>query len=113
MCTDMKDAIAFAVARVVEASPLAQPSALSPNSTPVEYRGIRYTIRAGIERDQWSVAIYPAGDRDEGESHHRITQGGRIGGSRHHKKLAEKALRRKIKVKLTRSHSLWKVKLVT
>jgi hypothetical protein len=27
----------------------------------VEYRGIRYTIRAGIERDQWSVAIYPAG----------------------------------------------------
>jgi hypothetical protein len=41
------------------------------------------------------------GRRDEGESHHRITQGGRIGGSRHDKKLAEKALSRKIKVKLT------------
>ena len=28
---------------------------------PVEYRGIRYTIRARIQRDQWSVAIHPAG----------------------------------------------------
>jgi hypothetical protein len=28
---------------------------------PVEYRGIRYTVRAGIERGQWHVAIYPAG----------------------------------------------------
>jgi hypothetical protein len=28
----------------------------------VEYRGIRYTLRARIERGQWSVAIYPAGD---------------------------------------------------
>jgi hypothetical protein len=28
---------------------------------PVEYRGIRYTIRSRIEREQWSVAIYPAG----------------------------------------------------
>jgi hypothetical protein len=27
----------------------------------VEYRGIRYTIRARIEREQWSVAIHPAG----------------------------------------------------
>jgi hypothetical protein len=27
----------------------------------VEYRGIRYTIRTRIERDQWSVAIHPAG----------------------------------------------------
>jgi hypothetical protein len=27
----------------------------------VEYRGIRYTLRAGIEREQWSVAIHPAG----------------------------------------------------
>jgi len=27
----------------------------------MEYRGIRYTIRARIERDQWSVAIHPAG----------------------------------------------------
>jgi opacity protein-like surface antigen len=25
----------------------------------MEYRGIRYTIRARIERDQWSVAIHP------------------------------------------------------
>ncbi|MGN6718887.1 MAG: hypothetical protein ACTHLX_16010 [Candidatus Binatia bacterium] len=27
----------------------------------MEYRGVRYTIRAGIERDSWSVAIYPGG----------------------------------------------------
>ena len=27
----------------------------------MEYRGIRYTLRAGIERGQWSVVIYPQG----------------------------------------------------
>jgi hypothetical protein len=27
----------------------------------VEYKGIRYAIRLGIEREQWFVAIYPAG----------------------------------------------------
>jgi hypothetical protein len=27
----------------------------------MEYRDIRYTIRTRIERDQWSVAIHPAG----------------------------------------------------
>jgi hypothetical protein len=27
----------------------------------VDYRGIRYTIRARIEREQWSVAIHPTG----------------------------------------------------
>jgi hypothetical protein len=27
----------------------------------MEHRGVRYTIRAGIERDSWSVAIYPDG----------------------------------------------------
>jgi hypothetical protein len=26
----------------------------------VEYRGIRYTVRAGIERNQWAVSIHPA-----------------------------------------------------
>jgi hypothetical protein len=26
----------------------------------VEYRGIRYTVRARIERDEWAVSIYPA-----------------------------------------------------
>jgi hypothetical protein len=25
----------------------------------MEYRGIRYTIHAGIERGQWSIVIYP------------------------------------------------------
>jgi hypothetical protein len=44
----------------------------------MEYRGIRYTIRAGIERDQWLVAIHPGevemagkvvnGDREQAES---------------------------------------------
>ena len=27
----------------------------------MEYRGIRYTVRARIEREQWYVAIHPAG----------------------------------------------------
>ena len=27
---------------------------------PVEYRDIRYTVRARIERDQWTVSIHPA-----------------------------------------------------
>ena len=27
----------------------------------MEYRGIRYTLRARIEREQWYVAIYPTG----------------------------------------------------
>jgi hypothetical protein len=29
--------------------------------THMEYRGIRYTVRARIEREQWSVTIHPAG----------------------------------------------------
>jgi hypothetical protein len=27
----------------------------------MEYRGVRYTLRAGIERGQWFVAIHPQG----------------------------------------------------
>jgi hypothetical protein len=27
----------------------------------MEHRGVRYTIRAGIEPDLWSVAIHPGG----------------------------------------------------
>jgi hypothetical protein len=27
----------------------------------MEYRGIRYTLRTRIEREQWSVAIHPTG----------------------------------------------------
>jgi hypothetical protein len=27
----------------------------------MEHRGMRYTIRAGIERNMWSVAIHPDG----------------------------------------------------
>ena len=26
----------------------------------MEYRGIRYTVRAGIERNRWTVSIHPA-----------------------------------------------------
>jgi hypothetical protein len=33
----------------------------------MEYRGMRYTIRARIERDQWTVAIYPAGVEKAGK----------------------------------------------
>lgn len=32
---------------------------------PMEHRGIRYTIRAGIERGQWLVAIHPDGVESE------------------------------------------------
>ena len=32
----------------------------------MEYRGIRYILRARIERGQWSVAIYPPGDEMRG-----------------------------------------------
>src|ERR1700692_2717806 len=28
---------------------------------PVEYKGIRYTVRTRIERNQWTVSIHPAG----------------------------------------------------
>jgi hypothetical protein len=28
----------------------------------MEHRGIRYTVRIGIAREQWRVAIYPVGD---------------------------------------------------
>jgi hypothetical protein len=28
----------------------------------MEHRGIRYTIRIGIAREQWRVAIYPPGN---------------------------------------------------
>jgi hypothetical protein len=44
----------------------------------MEYRGIRYTVRAGIERDHWTVAIHPGdvesvpkivtGDREQAEA---------------------------------------------
>jgi hypothetical protein len=27
----------------------------------VEYKGIRYTLRIGIERQQWTAAIHPVG----------------------------------------------------
>jgi hypothetical protein len=53
------------------------------SSTPVEYRGIRYTLRAGIERGQWSVAIYPAGVEMKGMV---------IIGSRKHAELQARAM---------------------
>ena len=39
----------------------------------MEYRGVRYTIRAGIERDHWSVAIHPG----DVESAAKVASGGR------------------------------------
>jgi hypothetical protein len=39
----------------------------------MEYRGIRYTIRARIEREQWYVAIHPAGVEMNG----RVVNGSR------------------------------------
>jgi hypothetical protein len=51
------------IAAVASSSAAARCSALDfdPNFTPMEYLGIRYTIRARTERGQWHVAIYPAG----------------------------------------------------
>ena len=31
------------------------------NYASMEYRDVRYTVRVGIERDQWCVAIHPHG----------------------------------------------------
>jgi hypothetical protein len=39
----------------------------------MEHRGVRYTIRTGIERGLWSVAIYPGGV----ESSPKLTYGTR------------------------------------
>jgi hypothetical protein len=39
----------------------------------MEYRGIRYTIRARIERDEWLVAIHPGDVERPG----KIVSGGR------------------------------------
>ena len=33
----------------------------------MEYQGTRYTLRAGIERDQWYVSIHPAGVEMKGK----------------------------------------------
>jgi hypothetical protein len=39
----------------------------------MEHRGIRYTVRAGIERDRWTVVIHPG----DVESVPKIVTGGR------------------------------------
>ena len=39
----------------------------------MEYRGIRYTIRARIERNEWTVSIHPA----EIESPRKVVTGAR------------------------------------
>src|SRR5438874_13673692 len=41
-------------------------SAFSATLGAMDYRGIRYTLRAGIERGQWSVVIYPQGVETSG-----------------------------------------------
>src|ERR1700683_2558200 len=59
--------------------PSIAPLSISVQTNPVEYRGIRYTIRVRIEREQWYVAIHPddvevagrliVGPRENAESH--------------------------------------------
>ena len=59
--------------------PSIAPLLISIQTNPVEYRGIRYTIRVRIEREQWYVAIHPddvevagrliVGPRENAESH--------------------------------------------
>jgi hypothetical protein len=39
----------------------------------MEYKGIRFSIRTGIVRDRWSVAIHPTG----GEVPDKVVIGGR------------------------------------
>ena len=41
---------------------------------PVEYRGIRYTVRARVERNEWTVSIHPAGI----ESPRKVVTGHRV-----------------------------------
>ena len=56
--------------------------ALARKASLMEYRGIRYTIRAGIQHGQWAVVIHPqgvevgakrqvSGSRKDAESHAR------------------------------------------
>lgn len=50
----------------------------APGLRHMQYKGIRYTVRTGIERDQWVVAIHPGdvemsgkvitGDREQAEA---------------------------------------------
>ena len=66
----------------------------------MEYRGIRYTIRAGIERGQWFVVIHP----DEGVE----MAGNKITGTRENAefyahRMIERRLKRKIKAKKNRA----------
>jgi hypothetical protein len=49
----------------------------------MEYRGIRYAIRAGIERGHWSVVIYPQGVE---------TTGVKASGTRDHAELQARRL---------------------
>ena len=45
--------------RICRPDPLSKTTARK--GPPVEYRGIRYTVRARIERNEWAVSIHPAG----------------------------------------------------
>ena len=45
--------------RIYRPDPLSKTTARK--GLPVEYRGIRYTVRARIERNEWTVSIHPAG----------------------------------------------------
>ena len=66
------------------------------------------------DRARGMVCLHSSfGRRDEGEGRHLITRGRRIAGSRDDRRLAEKAPHTRTKVRLTRSHSLGKVKLVS
>jgi len=74
--------VAVDIAKLPElARNLARNSNFAGRFNLMEYRGIRYTLRAGIERGQWSVVIYPQGvetsgvkvlgTRDDAELHAR------------------------------------------
>ncbi len=52
---------------------IAFPGECSREGFPVEYKGIRYTIRARIERNEWTVSIHPA----DVESSRRVVIGPR------------------------------------
>ena len=57
----------------------------------MEYRGIRYTVRARIERDQWVIAIHP----EDVESAGKVINGNReeaeIAGSLHDQQMVRAA----------------------
>jgi hypothetical protein len=88
----------FAVIRQARVTAHCSAADLNPNLA----RGVPgHTIHARIEREQWYVAIYPAGVEMKGTVVLGSREEAELQGSRHDKRLAEKALQATTKIRLT------------